>query len=237
MRLKDKYRCIDNTKGFGLLDLFIALAIIVVLLSMIAPNALSYVRKANKLSDIVTAREIGRQVELQLTDPVFKEGVERFYKRGSKYPCNVVDDSDPRNPKTYVVYVLGYSVFWDSTIHERMRNDATVARHNGCITQMRASANDAPDHLDEGQALFKQLRIDMDYVDLGLPKYDPGHFPYSRLVSGYDRPPEDYQLNRWVVTQRKDDKFNIEVWVGSDWKWTRPVYKLYPAYSASPVYE
>ena len=239
--LKDKItECVEKKKrqpmhgGFSLIEMLVALAMLVVLLSMIAPNVVGYVRKAQRLSDLVMAREIGRQVQLQMTDPVLREGIKNFYRYGSKYWCNVVDDSDPRNPYTYQVCVIAYSTYFDATVHEKMRNDATVKKHNNCISQIRPAANSSV--RDEAQALFKQFRIDMGYADLGIPKYHPGSFPYGRLVSGYDKPADDYPLDTWVITQRRGDPYNIEVWSGNKSKWARPVYRLYPAYETSPLY-
>ena len=58
-------RHMDN-KGFSLVELIVVIAIMIVLLSIIVPNVVSYVKKANRIADLSTAKQLSDAVALTI---------------------------------------------------------------------------------------------------------------------------------------------------------------------------
>lgn len=48
----------NNNKGFSLVELIVVIAIMIVLISLLAPNVIGYIEKANNVADVANAKEM-----------------------------------------------------------------------------------------------------------------------------------------------------------------------------------
>ncbi len=75
-------------RGFSLIEIVVALAIMAVLVGILTPQYLRYVKKTRKANDIAVAREIGNALNvLAVDDPVMKDYIE-ICQADAKNNCN-----------------------------------------------------------------------------------------------------------------------------------------------------
>ena len=91
-------------KGFTLIELVVVLAIIGVLASILVPSVMGYVKKANRSTDLSTAKTIYNDSSIVITD---SEKAEAY--AGTKTPAaNNFTVTHAKNTETYLLYLVAY---------------------------------------------------------------------------------------------------------------------------------
>lgn len=79
----------NKNKGFSLVELIVVIAIMVVLLSMLVPNVVGYIEKANKLSAMNTVKVMVNAMELSLVEHTLsgelRVNKQYKFKNGTEY--------------------------------------------------------------------------------------------------------------------------------------------------------
>ncbi len=90
--MKKERNDVIRNSGFSLVELIIVIAIMAILTSVIAPNLIKYIDKANKTSDVQTASVIGQAAERRMIlDEVARNSWNNCIK-GSRLIFNVTDE-------------------------------------------------------------------------------------------------------------------------------------------------
>ena len=209
-----KYTIRTKQKGFTLLEIVVVIAIIGILAAILVPNAVEYIRKAKRTSDIASAKEIHNNVNIVLTENkrVETTGVsfgirhispyESFYysKSGSSYNAarrgnlpQYIKIDDDGNP--YTLIPVAYL-------------DAASGKKWSTFTE-----DEKKPFVD---ALNAQMADSKGFVDIDI-KYTPKG--------------ESNDLDRWYLVYRYQQRGMIEVWVGSSKVGSgsgSPLYRVYP---------
>lgn len=206
-----------NAKGFTLIEIIVVIAILGVLIAMLVPSLLGYVRKAHRTSDLATAKEIYNNT-IQIINEndkivwysssrgknVATNAVESFYGRGSSqnaimrgsYKANVYRKTDDDGSSYYIIPVVSYGTGTNGRWH----------------------------NIEQEQIPFAQYLSDQMANSTG------GKFS---LPIKYEPKGQSPELNTWFICYRSNDISQIEVWVGNkssgDYGGSgAPIYRVYP---------
>lgn len=90
-------------KGFTLIELIVVIAIVGVLIAILIPTMMGYVRKARVKNDVSTANNIGKAVVAVMADS--DDAQDSFYKNNTKMFSGVTVDRGG-NPETYDITMV-----------------------------------------------------------------------------------------------------------------------------------
>lgn len=214
-----KYTGRIKAKGFTLIEIIVVISIIGVLMAILVPSLIGYVKRAKKTSDMATAKEIWYNVNQIITEDkgiawttpsapnkVFYSGaLESFYStNGSSYKQIMSGSYKPQwytkvDEEGNIYHLIPVVTYGPRTNRQWMKID------------------------QEQEAIAYFLNNEASGIsDKGLKiKYQPKG--------------QDPDLNTWFVCYRSNDVSQIEVWVGC-WKSSdpdfggsgAPVYRVYP---------
>lgn len=93
--MKGKFKNFNTNSGFSLVELIVVIAIMVILISLLVPNVLGYIERANNVTDITNAKNMGNYLQLGLA----------LSNDGSLNYTNTPWTSDPANLDRGYIYV------------------------------------------------------------------------------------------------------------------------------------
>ena len=213
-----KYTISTKKKGFTLIEIIVVIAIIGILMAILVPSFLGYVRKARKTSDMASAKEIHNCVNQIITEnkklpwtsgsykdsngnliTQYSNAMDSFYGHGSSYRginngwySNYYLKAD-ENGTVYKLYPVCRLSKWTNWVWQGVdREEDPFAEY--LSEQMAASG--------------RKTKIPVKYQPKG----------------------QSPELDTWIVCYRSNDVSQIEVWVGGKESGGQyvPLYRVYP---------
>jgi len=214
-----KYTGRIKAKGFTLIEIIVVISVLGVLMAILVPSLLGYVRKARRTSDIATAKEIYNNVvqvisedkRIAWTTPsapnnvFYSNAQESFYStKGSSYKA-IMNGS--------------YKAQWFTKVDEE-----------GNIYHLIPVVTYGP------RTNRKWLKIEQEQEAIAYYlNNEAAGISDKGLKIKYQPKGQDPDLNTWFVCYRSNDVSQVEIWVGC-WKSNDPdyggsgvpVYRVYP---------
>ena len=202
-----------NQKGFTLVELAVVIAVIGILAALIVPSLLGYVKKANRKSDIETARLIGQCVmQVMLEDPDAEASFYNMHSSSSKK--TVTQDGE-----TYDIWLV---VRLDGNVNNKSGNSLGGSKWQGVQRETEPFA----------EAMNKQRNMIIGSDRRNTRNRSDGQMLIAPMRSSEFR---GKNTDRWFVAYRLDKKGKptdtIEVWAGdSSGKYGSGMsYRLWPS--------
>ena len=123
-------------KGFTLIELVVVLAIIGVLASILVPSVMGYVKKANRSTDLSTAKTILKDSSAIITDPTLLESYTSkcsnditcsgyYAKTSFNYNLYIIARKDANDNKKWIGFDAGTKAFVDE-LNEMEQNNVAL---------------------------------------------------------------------------------------------------------------
>ena len=197
-----------HIKGFTLVEIIVVISIIAVLAAILVPAMVGFVRRANIKSDIAHAKKIYTDVlTLLVTDDELNSAFYAYTTSNvSKDKITVHTSGGTEHYKLTIV------TYMDGTRH----NDQQWYTWSGCSNE-------------EGD--FQTALNDM-YGNTGKNASDYRSISVPMKAKHMDFNGKRYNVTRWFIGYRTDNKDQIEIWAGIPDKsvnWDeKAIFRLYP---------
>ena len=213
-----KYTKRINPKGFTLIEIIVVIAILGILMAMLIPSLLGYVRKARRTSDIATAKEIFNNIN-QIIDEDKRLAWTTPSDPGVIHYSNAMESFFDKNNSSYKYIVGG----WKKAFFMK-------ADENGQIYYLIPVMTFGPQTNKKWRAIDREQDPIAEYL---TEQMAPGST--LSLPVKYEPKGQSPELNTWFICYRSNNRQDVEIWVGN---WTQnggdygnagvPLYRVYP---------
>ena len=212
----EKYTGRIKAKGFTLIEIIVVISVLGVLMAILVPSLLGYVRKARRTSDIATAKEIYNNV----VQVISEDKRIAWTTGGYAYYSNASESFYSTKGSSYKDIMNGrYKPQWYTKVDEE-----------GNTYHLIPVATWGP----RTNKIWKEIDDQQKAISYYLNNEAAGISPKGLKIK-YQPKGQDPDLNTWFVCYRSNNTAQIEVWVGH-WHSNDPdyggsgvpIYRVYP---------
>ncbi len=205
-----KAKLVLNSKGFSLLELIIAIAIMAILVSFLIPQYSSWVKRGQKATDLDNAETIGRAINVAMINNPEAHAIYNDWKGAEMSVTATVNGVS----ETYRVYLV--------------MSSETKGFFSGGEGKFKSPMSDGRSFYD---VVNEEIGIRYEkFGNTGSARYVNDIMIPRYKVTGLDRMTK---VDRWRIVKRKNNGA-VEVWSaydrgqGSGDKGGRPCYRVWP---------